>query len=632
MDTPKKKRRVIAVRRTELSRTPWDVHCIADLIKLAQTGKKYSNINTEMLWKITPQLIEIENLVGMHELKTTLFYQIIYYLQDLLIDESKEYLHTVIMGAPGSGKCLARGTNVVLWDGTLKEVQDITTDDILMGDDSTPRRVLSVCQGREDMFHVRTPTYEYTVNKSHVLSFIDASGAFIDLSITDALQLPGPLYGYKVSYDLEHVHQPELDPYVIGYCFAHLYQSVPSIRIQDEQIKQYLSSFDQLLFPSYRTFNYTINLSLFPMELFTSDVQQYMLQMDTQSQYLFLGGLFDACGRDDTLHLEHHTSTVLRLLDKLGIQYECTDTKYDLNDTSLCSLHKITVDTSVLPRFATRHTWEQPRERRVLLFPVDIEACPVDDYFGFELDGNHRFLLEDGTVTHNTTVAKLMGEMYKNMGILSPDGVFRVAKREDFVAEYLGQTAIKTKKLLDKCKGGVLFIDEVYALGPGKKDTDSFSKEAIDTLNVFLSENHDTFCCIIAGYEEDIKNCFFSVNKGLERRFQWTHRIGAYTSQDLVDIFFKLLNESQWQTDVPASFMLSSIDTNKDLFDSFGGAIENLLTKCKMAHAKRLLNHAQVVKHTISVPEVDEALRLMRANALEKVEQDNNTSYQHMYV
>ena len=85
------------------------------------------------------------------------------------------------------------------------------------------------------------------------------------------------------------------------------------------------------------------------------------------------------------------------------------------------------------------------------------------------------------------------------------DGIFKIAKREDFVGEYLGQTAIKTKKLLKSCLGGVLFIDEAYALGPGQKDRDSFSKEAIDTLNAFLSENKDNFCCIIAGYENDIK-------------------------------------------------------------------------------------------------------------------------------
>ena len=121
--------------------------------------------------------------------------------------------------------------------------------------------------------------------------------------------------------------------------------------------------------------------------------------------------------------------------------------------------------------------------------------------------------------TGKTTVAEIIGNIYKGLGILSEEGSFKIAKREDFVAEYLGQSAIKTKKLLKSCIGGVLFIDEVYALGPGQKDKDSFSKEAIDTLNAFLSEHKNDFCCIVAGYEEEIKKCFFSVNPGLKRRF-----------------------------------------------------------------------------------------------------------------
>ena len=95
------------------------------------------------------------------------------------------------------------------------------------------------------------------------------------------------------------------------------------------------------------------------------------------------------------------------------------------------------------------------------------------------------------------------------MGILSNKGNFTIAKREDFIAQYLGQTAIKTRALLESCIGGILFIDEVYSLGPGQKDKDSFSKEAIDTLNVFLSEHKDNFCCIIAGYEKRYREMFF---------------------------------------------------------------------------------------------------------------------------
>ena len=149
--------------------------------------------------------------------------------------------------------------------------------------------------------------------------------------------------------------------------------------------------------------------------------------------------------------------------------------------------------------------------------------------------------------TGKTSVAEIIGNIYKNMGVLSSKGSFTLAKREDFIAPYLGQTAIKTRVLLESCVGGVLFIDEAYALGPGQKDKDSFSKEAIDTLNAFLSEHKNDFCCIIAGYEEDIEKCFFRINKGLERRFQWVHRIDKYSDLELAKIMFKMINEVEWK-------------------------------------------------------------------------------------
>ena len=97
-----------------------------------------------------------------------------------------------------------------------------------------------------------------------------------------------------------------------------------------------------------------------------------------------------------------------------------------------------------------------------------------------------------------TSVAKIIGNIYANLKILSrKKNVFKIAYRDDFVAEYLGQTAIKSRKFLESCLGGVLFIDEVYSLGSGSngEKTDSFAKECIDTLNQNLSENGDKFIC-----------------------------------------------------------------------------------------------------------------------------------------
>ena len=100
----------------------------------------------------------------------------------------------------------------------------------------------------------------------------------------------------------------------------------------------------------------------------------------------------------------------------------------------------------------------------------------------------HSVILGPNFRTGKTTVAKIISKIYQGMGILSPDSPFKIGRRDDFIAGYLGQTAIKTQKL-ESCLGGVLFIDEVYSLGPGKDDKDSFSKEAVDVLCNFLSEH-----------------------------------------------------------------------------------------------------------------------------------------------
>ena len=88
---------------------------------------------------------------------------------------------------------------------------------------------------------------------------------------------------------------------------------------------------------------------------------------------------------------------------------------------------------------------------------------------------------------------------------------FKIVKRSDLIGKYLGHTAAKTQKVIDSCKGGVLFIDEAYSLG-NPEGRDSFSKECIDTINQNLTENKANLLCIIAGYKDALDKCFFAYN------------------------------------------------------------------------------------------------------------------------
>lgn len=213
-----------------------------------------------------------------------------------------------------------------------------------------------------------------------------------------------------------------------------------------------------------------------------------------------------------------------------------------------------------------------------------------------------------------TTIAKIIGKLYQSMGVLSPNGIFKVAYRDDFVAGYLGQTANKTKKLLNSCIGGILFIDEVYSLAPRDKDRDSFAKEAIDTITGFLSEHKNDFCCIVAGYEDEVQNCFFAMNKGLERRFPWVHRIPDYKSGELYQIFMKMIKDSNWDIAFDEKVLTGLIESNKDFFKNAGGDIETFLTKCKMMHSKRVFNLGKEHKFILTKEDLLQAIEFLKKN------------------
>jgi SpoVK/Ycf46/Vps4 family AAA+-type ATPase len=213
------------------------------------------------------------------------------------------------------------------------------------------------------------------------------------------------------------------------------------------------------------------------------------------------------------------------------------------------------------------------------------------------------------------------------MGILSFNSPFKIAYRDDFIAEYVGQTAVKTRKLLDSCIGGVLFVDEVYSLGSGFNDKDPFSKEAIEVLTAFLSENKKNFCFIGAGYEDDINRCFFSKNKGLERRFQWIHKIEEYTVQEIVDIMLKMIEEMNWKIEVNKENLIDMIKKEKHLFKYAGGDLEILLSKSKMVHTKRVFSLDKDKMFILTKTDVEQGLKLMNEN---KLKQENiPTSYMY---
>ncbi len=256
-------------------------------------------------------------------------------------------------------------------------------------------------------------------------------------------------------------------------------------------------------------------------------------------------------------------------------------------------------------------------------------------FYGLKLDNkNHDLLhtvIEGEPGTGKTELAEKLAKIYLKMGILKKD-VFKKVRRSDLIAGYLGQTAIKTEKVLEECKGGVLFIDEAYSLGnaEGKDGRDSFSKECIDMLNQWLTENKSEFVCIIAGYKDDLSKSFFSYNTGLERRFPIRFSIESYSDDELAKIFVKKIKEFEWDIDCTSLSII--IKSNRKYFKFNGGDMEVLFAKCKIAHSKNLLKEKDKTKKLLTESDILDGVKIFLANPEIKKRGESNTIMSTIYV
>ncbi len=226
--------------------------------------------------------------------------------------------------------------------------------------------------------------------------------------------------------------------------------------------------------------------------------------------------------------------------------------------------------------------------------------------------------------TGKTEIAKIMGKIYSKIGVLSK-GTFKKVTRSDLIAGYLGQTAIKTSDVIKEAIGGVLFIDEAYALGnPDKRD--SFAKECIDTLCEALSDNKDNLMVIIAGYEKELKDCFFVYNQGLESRFTWRFKTDEYSADDLYNIFLKMVKDIGWEieSDMAENSQISVewFKKNKDYFKFYGRDIETVLAKTKIAHSRRVFCKSDSDKRKINLKDLNKGFELYLKNEEVKTRKD----------
>ena len=205
--------------------------------------------------------------------------------------------------------------------------------------------------------------------------------------------------------------------------------------------------------------------------------------------------------------------------------------------------------------------------------------------------------------TGKTTVARYLGNLFRQMNVLSK-GHLVEAERADLVGEYIGHTAQKTRELLKKTYGGILFIDEAYSLARGgEKD---FGKEAIDVMVKAMEDQKDNLILILAGYNHEMDE-FLNTNPGLKSRFPIHIDFPDYTVSELSDIADLMLKRRQYSLSPSAQESLKKIIELKTgrghEFSGNARLVRNLIEKAIRRQAVRLINKETVTREDLLIIE-----------------------------
>jgi SpoVK/Ycf46/Vps4 family AAA+-type ATPase len=221
--------------------------------------------------------------------------------------------------------------------------------------------------------------------------------------------------------------------------------------------------------------------------------------------------------------------------------------------------------------------------------------------------------------TGKTTVARLIGRIYKSLGILPKGHVVEVS-RNDLVGEYIGQTGPKTEQVIDSAMHGVLFVDEAYSLNPAGNSGNDFGREAMETLLIRMENDRDKFVVILAGYTDEMK-ALIETNPGLKHRFNRYFSFTDYQPDELFEIFESMCRKRNMELDPEAEAALIGffIDAYESKDKHFGNArfVRNVLENVLRAQSERLAKMPDIphdALQIITLEDVESVIQNVKPN------------------
>ena len=462
-----------------------------------------------------------------------------------------------ILGAPSAGKCLGKGTPVRMFDGSIRKVEDVVVGDLLMGDDSTPRKVLSTCTGKEQLYKVKQLNGDdYIVNESHILclknnvEFSDDKrknkfkNEYINIEVTDYLK-QSDLFkkhykGYKVGVEYDQ-REVSLDPYVMGLWLGDGSTSKPEITNIDPEIINLLIThfskyglqhkvYDKITHSFTRTrtdnhfdqpFNYFLESLRKEEVLNNKHIPKSYLINSRKNRLQLLAGLIDSDGSYDSRRNAYEISFVntelanntLELIRSLGFKATLTKKEVNFDCVTNGKRYKGQTETNRI-YFSGQRLNEIPvileRKKAVVgkrkvsydQYGIALEKLKVDNYYGFEIDGNRKFLLGDFTVTHNTSIATSIIEKSAREGMKPLFHSLDMTKHLMMMRLIQRQSGVNTQNLLRK----QIDSDPAYDKNYNMRKDKSVSEAVEDLAKIYRNvEFNFTRGASIESLEEDIK-------------------------------------------------------------------------------------------------------------------------------